>query len=71
MRPKKKTLAERKEELAKYRIKKTVRDVNAPMGTDYTPEVFFGEVWNEVAPACYKEEEAIAILQKIKKRLRN
>lgn len=62
----KKTLTQRTEENKKYRIKKTIRDVNAPMGTDYTPERFDGEFWVQLSPACYKEEEAIAVLGRAK-----
>jgi hypothetical protein len=68
MTPKKKTLKDRVIEHKKYRIKKTTRDVNAPLGVDYTPEVFVKETdrWLELSPVCYKEEDAVLVLQQQK-----
>jgi hypothetical protein len=49
---------------AKYRIKKTIRDVNAPMGTDYTAERrIAADLWEPLGPACYHQDDAINILR--------
>ena len=55
----------------KYRIKKTIRDVNRPLGVDYTPEAYVSLVpgteadWQSYGQ-FYTEEEALDILRKLK-----
>ena len=49
-----------------YRYKVTVRDVNAPLGTDYTPEVMVDGNWKPIAPACYNVEDALQALRNAK-----
>jgi len=47
----------------KYRIKKTIRSLTAPMGIDYTPETFENGQWVPLSPACYKENDALDVLK--------